>query len=278
MNMDSIIESLAVRGKREHPEDIRREDGLLYCGKCGQAKEMRLEGKFSGRIVPIICRCSVDEQRMREEEERIRRVEERRERCLPRDNMRKMRFENADNMKHIQLARTFADNWEQCRQDGIGLIFWGSCGSGKSFAALCIANALIEKEVSVWFCSCVDLVSELMDKDKHGSIMDRVSRTPLLILDDLGAERETEFAREQICRVIDARLESGKPLICTTNCSLTEMQEAAEKTQARIFDRVLSACVPIRVVGPSRRKSIGEQKLSAFREIIENEQRDSVSA
>lgn len=264
-----ILNSIIERGRNEKPGDYRGEDGLLYCGKCRKPKEMVLDtGVFDGRVVPIPCEC-----RQREaEEERARnnkaRVEELREYYLPREQMRKCRFENAEESVQIKTAQAFVAHWDEVSSDGTGLILWGNTGTGKSFSALCIANALIDRQIHVKYFSAVDLISDLMDKEKRDGIFKSVSEVPLLILDDIGAERQTEFAREQLCRVIDARIEAGKPLICTTNYSLTEMQNATDSSQARIFDRILSVCVPVKVVGESRRRASASRKLEAFKRII----------
>ena len=267
MNMTGFIDALAAKGGYVNAGDYRGEDGLLRCGKCHRQKEMRLDGFFGGRIVPIICKCVEDERERYAEEQRSLRIKQLRRNCIPQENMRIMCLKNADDSKPVQIARKYAENFEKYRDENIGLIFWGSCGTGKTFAAMCIANALIDREIGVWFCSCADLVSMLADRDRRFETLERVTRTPLLILDDLGAERETEYAREQLCRAIDARIDSGKPLVCTTNYSYEEMKTARERAQARIFDRVLGACIPIKVVGTSRRVSDAEKKLSEFRSL-----------
>ena len=263
--------------RKERPGDFRDEDGILYCGKCGQPKEaMELEGDHAGLIFRASCLCDIErekkwkeEQRQLEEEQRRFRVGKLRAECLPRRNMRNMCFETAEDTKAIRTAKQYTENWETYYKDGTGLIFWGNCGSGKSFAALCIANAILEKEQEVFFCSCVDLVSDMMDRERRYEIREHVESAPLMVLDDLGAERETEFAREQLCRVIDMRLETGRPLICTTNYSLAEMKEVTNPAQMRTFDRVLSVCIPVRVVGSSRRKAIAQQKLTEFRSLTD---------
>jgi DNA replication protein DnaC len=67
----------------------------------------------------------------------------------------------------------------------------------------------------------------------------------LLVFDDLGAERGTEFAREQVYNVVNARWESGRPFIVTTNLTLQEMQNEEQMVLKRIYDRVLDVCRPV---------------------------------
>ena len=76
-------------------------------------------------------------------------------------------------------------------------------------------------------------------------------RVPLLILDDFGMERGTEYGLEQIYAVIDGRYRSGKPLIATTNLTLQELKNPQDTAHARIYDRLLEMCVPVQFKGES---------------------------
>ena len=89
-----------------------------------------------------------------------------------------------------------------------------------------------------------------------------------LIVDDLGAERPTSFSSEQICRAVDERAEAGKPLIVTTNYTLDEMRRCQDHEKQRIFDRLNALCVPVAVVGESRRVALGAEKLRAAKALL----------
>ena len=65
---------------------------------------------------------------------------------------------------------------------------------------------------------------------------------PLLIIDDLGVERNSEFAREQVFHIIDSRYRSQLPMIVTTNLTLKELKDPGDLARARIYDRVLERC------------------------------------
>ena len=64
----------------------------------------------------------------------------------------------------------------------------------------------------------------------------------LLIIDDFGMERGTEYGLEQVYNVIDSRYRSGKPLIVTTNLTLDSLQNPQDTAHARIYDRLLEMC------------------------------------
>ena len=81
-------------------------------------------------------------------------------------------------------------------------------------------------------------------------------RPDLLILDDLGAERDTSFGKERAFDVINRRRLTGKPMIVTTNLPLSTMQKAQDMGDRRIYDRILEVCVPIRFDGESFRQNL----------------------
>ena len=91
---------------------------------------------------------------------------------------------------------------------------------------------------------------------------------PLLVIDDFGMERGTEYALEQIYNIIDSRYRSRKPLIVTTNLTLTELKNPQDTAHARIYDRLLELCTPIACTGPSMRKDIGQAKLNLLKTLL----------
>ena len=100
-----------------------------------------------------------------------------------------------------------------------------------------IANALIDRLESVLFVGMSDVVNRM--QGSFGSDRDHYTKTlmrpDLLILDDLGAERNTSFGREQVFDVVDKRLLTGKPMIVTTNIPLSVMKQAVDLDERRIF-------------------------------------------
>ena len=102
----------------------------------------------------------------------------------------------------------------------------------------------------------------------HHYIISFDPRDPLLVIDDFGMERGTEYALEQIYNIIDSRYRSRKPLIVTTNLTLTELKNPQDTAHARIYDRLLELCTPIACTGPSMRKNIGQGKLDFLKTLL----------
>ena len=184
--------------------------------------------------------------------------------------MRKWRFDN-DNGKcpQMKIARAYVEKWDAMRKDNIGCLFWGGIGTGKSFAAGCIANALMEREVPVRMTNFAAVINDLTASfEGRNEYITRLCRFALLIIDDFGMERGTEYGLEQVYNVIDSRYRSAKPLIVTTNLSLKDLQNPQDISHARIYDRLLAMCAPIRFDGENLRKQDALDKLDRIKRLL----------
>ena len=99
----------------------------------------------------------------------------------------------------MQLAQRYVAHWPEMREKNVGLLLWGGVGTGKSFMAGCIANALMEQEVAVCMTNFARIMNELNNAfSGRNEVVDRLCGYPLLVIDDFGMERGTEYALEQI--------------------------------------------------------------------------------
>ena len=235
-------------------EYINQEDGFIYCSICGQPKEKiyHYNAFDEDRCECIKCRCEIEkeEREKHEEEEREKRmhIERIRQDGMRDDKLRECTFDNDKGFcSKMNIARKYVDEFETLKQGGNGLLLWGPPGSGKTFFAACIANALIEREISVYmtnFSTVINTLTGMFSEEKNKFISD-ISSKQLLVIDDLGIERNTEYVSEQVYNVIDTRYRSGKPMIVTTNISLKDMENPKDLMHKRIFDRVLEVCTPV---------------------------------
>ena len=90
--------------------------------------------------------------------------------------------------------------------------------------------------------------------DGKQEFIDSLNKYTLLIIDDLGAERKTEYMVEHVFNIIDSRYRSGLPMIITTNLTADELKKPQAIEYSRIYDRVLERCHPVKVEGVSRRR------------------------
>ena len=163
----------------------------------------------------------------------------------------------------------YVERWQIMRAENLDLLLWGVVGTGKSFLAGCIANALMEQEVPVRMTNFARIMNELSSSfSGRNDIVDKLCRYPLLIIDDFGMERGTEYALEQVYNIVDSRYRSQKPLIVTTNLPLNEIRHPQDTAHARIYDRILEMCVPISCIGASLRKENAQKKLESMKSLI----------
>ena len=184
------------------------------------------------------------------------------------------RFQNDNgSVPQLEQARRYVAHWQQMWEENLGLLFWGKPGNGKTFAAGCIANALLELEEmhtpSVKMTTFGTILNKLpgmsaQDKEWH---LNGFQTCDLLILDDFGMERQTDYAREQVFNIIDGRYLSRRPLIVTTNLSLTAMKQPRDMAEQRIFDRVLEMCVPVCFDGESLRQDKARERLRLYKQL-----------
>ena len=260
------------------PEDYKGEDGLLYCGKCHTPKEAYFaEGRnFLGRDRhPAECNCRRTEREKREKEEMEKKHSDEVDR-LKRNGftdpaMRHWTFEN-DNGKCPQIGKAhfYVEHWETMCSENMGYLLWGNVGTGKSYFAGCIANALMEREIPVRMTNFATILNDLFKgAEGRNEYIARLCAYPLLILDDFGMERGTEYGLEQIYNVMDSRYCSKKPLIVTTNLTPEQLQHPEDVPHARIYGRLLEMCVPVRFTGGDFRKITAQQKMERLKKLME---------
>lgn len=263
--MEKIFQAVSVKPAILQPqagEYVDPVSGLIYCKTCHTPRQCKVV--ICGNLMLPRCTCQCEQERMRkeEEEEKARRfrleIDQNRSAGLPSPILRKHTFETdlGYNPEAMNRARNYVRHWEEFYKEGIGLLFWGSVGTGKSFLAGCIANALLDKGVRVRMTNCSRILNELsgLRSGENNRFIDRLCAFDLLIIDDLGMERSSEYAREQIFSVIDSRYRSGRPTIYTTNIHLEQMKNTTDLNDQRIFDRVLERCIPVVVSDQHVRK------------------------
>lgn len=237
-------------------------DGLLYCGKCNTPKQYRIaNGYLAGKIKPIMCKCESDaykaEQERQQQQEHFDKIMRFGSNGFPDAEMSKITFAKDDksNPRLSEIAHKYVDRFADMKMRGKGLVLYGSVGTGKTFIAACIANALIEKGYPCLVTNFARIINGVSGApiDKKQQYFDDLNRHDLLVIDDLAAERQTDYTSEIIYNVIDARIRCGKPLIVTTNLSLYDLTSTKDIKKQRIYSRVLEMCTPVLVDFENRR-------------------------
>lgn len=278
MSFEQIIDNIeqnAANAIKAEQEDYIGDDGLIHCGKCHTPKQCRVI-LFDRERTPF-CLCKCEKERLEKEEqerkwrEREARIRERRRIGFPDSEMQKWTFENDDmtNPRITQAMQKYVENFPELRKTGQGLLLYGSVGTGKTFAAAEVANALIDKGYSVLmtnFARIANTVGGMFEGKQE--YYDDLNSFSLLVIDDLAAERKTEYMQEIVYNVIDSRYRAGLPMIITTNLTAQELKNPHDITNKRIFDRVMEKCLPVEVTGANRRHKKTTEKFDELNGLL----------
>lgn len=227
-------------------------DGLKHCEVCGAPKQMRCD---NGNVFPIMCECEEAAYAEKCAREKRRITEERRVNCIPEAELRSYTFERDDGRTEGQtrIIKAYADSFTG--RGNNGLLLYGAVDTGKTFYAMCVANALIDVGRTI-ACTTPHALMEQAQEFKSG-YLDKYFSVDVVIFDDLGTERETAFAYEQIYALINGCYTRGIPLVTTTNYTLREMMDFAtnssELARARIYSRLLEKSTPVLINALHRR-------------------------
>lgn len=269
MDFSETFNKLSERVPKPIQATYIGDDGLLKCSKCHGKRETMVKLELKDRPVeyrkaPCICKCQQEALRAEEEaikqRDKMRRVKELRSTGFQDKQLLDWTFENDDNShpEVTKVAKRYVEKFDELKKDGKGLLFYGGVGTGKTYIAACIANALINRGIPVMVTNFARIANKLQESfDKRQAYLDSLNLFDLLVIDDLAAERKTEYMQEIVFNVIDARYRSGLPMIITTNLSIETLKKSTDASDVRIFDRILEQCYPIEVKGVShRRKNI----------------------
>lgn len=260
-----------------------KDDKCAYCGKPIRYELIPLVGGM-GRMTRIDCEC---ERKAREEQEAAARAERVvagekivreswLERCGLSTRLKGCTFDSFIPSSQQRVAYDAAKCFQPVNDEYIGLILCGGVGCGKThLAAAMVHKAIEEHPISdelaeriasdprripsspVLFIGTAALFRELRDcynskERSETETMRRFMSAGLLVLDDLGTEKNTEWTEEKLFEIIDYRYNEYLPTIITTNCTPEELKKHVGD---RTFDRLRSMCRYIPITDNSHRQT-----------------------
>lgn len=269
------MEGTANEGIKAADDYTDADTGLLICGQCHTRKQKKISFLGEERIVGCLCRCAAERLEKEREEYRIR------EELL---NIQKMKsaglqdrafynytFDRCDaSQENAIYAKRYVEHFSEMVQAGQGLLFWGNVGTGKTFLAGCIANALLEQKIPVLMTSFPKILNALggLYSSERNEYLASLNRYTLLVIDDMGIERESQYTIETIYTVIDERYKSKKPFIITTNIQLEILKTPQDLEHARIYDRIMERCMPVYFGGRNYRSELGQGNRDMAKKIL----------
>ena len=273
--MENMNESVSISSR----DDIMRkwtaaELGVkpVHCAICGKEKTWR-KATIMGAVirVPIMCQCEVDLEEEIKRQEEAKAVQDRINRILALSNLGE-RFKEAsfDSFEATPTTdncftafKEYAENFS--KETETGICIYGRAGNGKSHLAAALVNRVIQRGFTAVFIEAPDLFSRIKatyGADGDGSedkIMAALGKCDLLVLDDAGAEKPTDWVQEKFYQIINTRYKKKLPLVITTNTK--DMAGLEDIIGFRAYDRVLEMCEPLKNNGESYRRSIAVQRL-----------------
>ena len=153
----------------------------------------------------------------------------------------------------LKAARYYAEHFNDQLANQQNILFQGGFGTGKTHLAAAIRNAISKQNYKVLFMSLPDYVQKLKeefsDRNQRHPIFKMAKDAELLVLDDVGANRMSEWEISELFRLVEARL--GKCTIYTTNWTARDFTETQEIN--RVFSRMMQKTKVIPLNGPDHR-------------------------
>ena len=249
---------------------VNENDGLVYCGVCHSPKQQLKDIGGNLRKIPKNCICREKEKQCWKELEHQSILSDLRKQAFEDKLLQDQTFEAEDgSLEHRNIGENYVRKFEEMEKENIGLLLTGPVGTGKTYLASSIANALIEKEISVKMTNFAVILNDMMNLEiNKNKYIENLNKYRLLIIDDFGMERDTPFATEHIFNVIDSRYRANKPIILTTNLSAKQLTSPNNLKEQRIYSRLLEMATPILFTGENRRIARMKEKARKVNTIL----------
>ncbi|ALR90249.1 DNA replication protein [Clostridium butyricum] len=252
---------------------------LMTCSKCGDhiQKEINILGKI--RIVPVLCGCRQKQLEDKKRAEEVAAKQERIKQLFTSSLMDKKfmneTFENWDlskgNKGMYNMGISYCNKFSEAKKEGLGFLFHGEPGNGKTYLSNCIGNRLLNNMVPVICVGINQLLERIRQtysrygQDGEDTVLRGLALADLLILDDLGTEQSTEWSISRVYNIIDSRIRNGLPIIISTNHTIADLEKRYSK---RTISRLTEVCTPIKFTGEDIRKLNAKKKTDLLRQIL----------
>ena len=168
---------------------------------------------------------------------------------------------NNNNKEAFEQAKRYVEEFD----GSTGLMFVGGAGTGKTHLAAAIVNELVERGYKVMFGNSTDIIARMRKSFKEGEsdidIISKITDVDLLVIDDLGKEKESEYTNMIIYQIINRLYEDEKALIITTNYTSFAVKERLGDYGDAILSRLLEMCKVVKLTGEDWRKKNAKYKL-----------------
>src|SRR5579862_9030784 len=155
----------------------------------------------------------------------------------------------------VSATRRFTEQIDEKLDTGRGLWFMGPVGTGKTTLAMLVSKSALAAGRSVAIYSLPRLLNEIRDTHRaersHVDLLDRLTAVDLLHIDDVGAERTTDWVLEELYSIVNARYEDQRSVVITTN--ILDREKLCEQITERTVSRLTEMCDELPLLGHDRR-------------------------
>lgn len=277
MEIEKSLFDSALKNSPPENGDYFNTDGLLVCGKCHTPRRVIRVICGQTKELPVLCACRTEQIRVgkiaEEKQKKAATIQSLKDKSMLDCRFKEASFERAlkgSNERATRICKKYSDCFPAMLEKNQGLLLFGPVGTGKTYMAACIANSLMEQLYTVRVTSLVKVIQQARTlRDDDDTFFKKLNRAKLLVIDDFGAERNTEYATEIVYNVIDSRYREKKPMIVTTNLTLSQMQDCPDVRLGRIYDRIFETCYPVEFTGKSLRLKTAAERYDEMKGILE---------
>lgn len=158
----------------------------------------------------------------------------------------------------VRVVRSWVEDLDTNLEQGRGLWLMGDTGTGKTTLAMLVSKAALQANHSVAIYSLPKLLARIRRTydsepggDSYLAFFERLTSVDLLHIDDLGAEKRSDWVLEQLYALVNERYEAQRSMLVTTNL---DQQELEEQIGPRTVSRLVEICGdPLPLFGPDQR-------------------------